>query len=206
MRAPRMNRRLLLLALPTLGACSVLPERPYVETRRFPLDPRRGAGAPARRGRGRVLLVRLMRAAPGQDVRGLRSLREDGTVSVDFYAEWSAPPVELAEEAMRRWLSASGLFSGVVASGSRVSPDLTLESELTALHADLAKGEAVAGLSIVLLRESGSEPQLLTQLAIRGTAPLPAQRPLGPERLAEAMNEAMASALGALEQGLARYA
>lgn len=200
-----MNRRLLLLALPLLGACSVIPERPYVETKRFPLDPRRD-GPPSRRGRGRVLQVRLMRAAPGQDTRGLRTLREDGTVSVDFYAEWTAPPVELAEEAMRRWLSASGLFNGVVATGSRVSPDLVLESELTALHADLGRGEAVAGLSVVLLRETGGEAQLLTQLAIRGTAPLPPQRPLPPEALAESMKEAMASALGALEQGLARYA
>lgn len=210
MRALRMNRRLLLLALPALaslplGACSVIPDRPYVETRRFPLDPRRD-GPPARRGRGRVLQVRLMRAAPGQDTRGLRTLREDGTISVDFYAEWSAPPVELAEEAMRRWLSASGLFSGVVATGSRVSPDLVLESELTALHADLAKGEAVAGLSVVLLRETGGDAQLLTQLAIRGTAPLPPQRPLPPELAAESMNEALASALGVLERGLARYA
>lgn len=199
-----MNRRLL-LALPLLGACSVIPNRPYVETRRFPLDPRRDA-PPARRGRGRVLQVRLMRAAPGQDVRGLRTLREDGTISVDFYAEWSAPPVELAEEALRRWLSASGLFNGVVATGSRVSPDLVLETELTALHADLGAGEAVAGLSVVLLRETGGDARLLTQLAIRGTAPLPPQRPLTPEMAAESMNEALGSALGALEKGLARYA
>ncbi|MFB9970784.1 ABC-type transport auxiliary lipoprotein family protein [Pseudoroseomonas cervicalis] len=202
---PRLPRRSLLALAPLgLAACSVLPDRPYVEVRRFPLAPPRpgpGAGGPARR----VLLVRLMRAAPGQEARGLRSLREDGTEQVDYYAEWSAPPAELAEEAMRRWLSASGLFSAVVAPGSRAAADLTLETELTALLADLGRGEARAGLSAVLLRE-GSETRVLTQLAVTGTAPLPAARPLRPEALAAAMNEAFAAALGALERGIAAAA
>lgn len=201
-----MNRRhLLLLALPALAACSVLPNRPYVETLRFPLDPVR-PGGPAAPRRRRVLLVRLMRAAPGQDVRGLRSLREDGTESVDFYAEWSAPPVELAEEAMRRWLARSGLFAAVLAPGSRLRADLVLESELTTLIADLGAGEARAGLSGVLSQEGGNTPRLLAQISARGRAPLPAGRPLPPEALAQAMTMAMADALAQLERRLARYA
>ncbi len=52
-----MTRRLMLIAPFALAACSVLPDRPYVETRRFPLEPRRDA--PPRTGRGRrTLLVR----------------------------------------------------------------------------------------------------------------------------------------------------
>ncbi|WBV44059.1 ABC-type transport auxiliary lipoprotein family protein [Pseudoroseomonas cervicalis] len=201
----RTTRRALLVLAPLgLAACSVLPDRPYVEVRRFPLAP---PPPPATGGRGRrVLLLRLMRAAPGQEARGLRSLREDGTEQVDYYAEWSAPPAELAEEAMRRWLAGSGLFSAVVAPGSRAAADLTLETELTALLADLGRGEARAGLSAVLLREGGEGSQVLTQLAVTGTAPLPAARPLRPEALAAAMNEAFAAALGALERGIARYA
>ena len=60
-----MNRRdlVLLLALP---ACSVLPDRPYIETQRFPLEPRRPVGQPRRSGRETVL-VREMRAGPGLD-------------------------------------------------------------------------------------------------------------------------------------------
>lgn len=200
-----MNRRLLLLALPSLAACSVLPEHPYVETLRFPLNPRR-AGAPARGGKRRVLLVRLMRAAPGQDSRGLRSLREDGTESVDYYAEWTAPPVELAEEALRRWMTDSSLFNAVIAPGSRVRADLVLESELTALHADLGRGVAVAGISAVLSREAGDRTELLTQLSVRGTAPLPGERPLPAEARASAMTAALADALMRLERGMARFA
>ncbi|WP_419896299.1 hypothetical protein [Roseomonas sp. USHLN139] len=202
-----MNRRFALLALPALAACSVLPDRPYVEVRRFPLVPGRDPAAPMppRSGRRRVLLVRLMRAAPGQDSRGLRSLRADGTESLDYYAEWSAPPAELAEEALRRWLSAGGLFGAVVAPGTRARADLVLETELTALLADLGSGQARAGLSAVLLREGEGGPTLVTQLAVTGTAPIP-PGPRGPEVLAAAMTDAFAAALGALERGLAPFA
>ncbi|HWX46793.1 MAG TPA: hypothetical protein VNZ61_01900 [Roseomonas sp.] len=200
-----MRRRLMLLALPMLAACSVLPEYPYVEVKRFPLAPRREA-PPARGGRRRVLLVRLMRSAPSLDTRGLRSLRPDGTESVDFYAEWSAPPAELAEEALRRWLTDTGLFSAVIVPGSRAQADLVLETELTALYADLGRGEARVGLSGVLMRETGSDSRILAQLSLTGTAPLPPERPLPPEAAAAAMNAAFADALGQLEQRLARYA
>ncbi|MXP65671.1 hypothetical protein E0493_20175 [Roseomonas sp. M0104] len=200
-----MRRRLLLLTLPTLAACSVLPEYPYVEVKRFPLAPRREA-PPARGGHKRVLLVRLMRASPALDTRGLRSLRPDGTEAVDFYAEWTAPPAELAEEALRRWLTASGLFAAVVTPGSRAQADLILESELTALLADLGRGEARAGLSAVVLRESGDNSRILAQLSITGTAPLPPERPLPPEAVAAGINAAFAAALRQLESQLARFA
>jgi len=200
-----MQRRLLLLFLPVVAACSVLPERPYVETQRFPLAPRRTAPPASRRGR-KVLLIRLMRAAPGQESRGLRSLRADGTEGVDFYAEWIAPPAELAEEALRRWFSESGLFSAVVAPGTRARADLVLETELTALHADLGRHEAVAGISAVLLQDGGLAPKLLTQLSVTGTAPLPPGENLPAETLALAMNAALADALSKLEQGIAPFA
>lgn len=206
-----MKRRGLLLVLPILplAACgSVLPDRPYVETKRFPLLAPRPASAPRRAAGNRVLLVRLLRAAPGLETRGLRSIRPDGTENVDFYAEWTAPPAEVAEEALRRWLSASGLFGGVVAPGSRASNDYVLECELTALVADPPKREARAGLSAILLREAGGENRLLTQLAVTGTAPLPAPAADGtlpPETLAAGMNAAFAAALGALENGIAGY-
>jgi ABC-type uncharacterized transport system auxiliary subunit len=198
-----MKRRALLLAFPLAACGSVLPDRPYVEVKRFPLRAARPQGAP---GRGRrVLEVRLMRAAPGMEARGLRALRADGTESVDYYAEWSAPPAELAEEALRRWLSASGLFSGVVAPGSRARADFILECELTGLVADLGRREARAGLSAVLLRDRDGETQVLTQLAVTGTAPLPAPAADGTlpaEAQAAGMNEAFTAALGALERGM----
>ncbi|MBO1073169.1 ABC-type transport auxiliary lipoprotein family protein [Roseomonas marmotae] len=205
-----MKRRALLLALPmtvALAACGSVLERPYVEVQRFPLDARRPG---ARRGPGRrVLLLRLMRAGPGMETRGLRSVRPDGTENVDFYAEWVAPPAELAEEALRRWLSASGLFSAVVAPGSRARADYILECELTTLVADIPKRQARAGLSAVLIRDRDGDTQVLRQFAVTGTAPLPAPSADGTlpaEVQAAGMNEALAAALGSLENRIAQFA
>jgi cholesterol transport system auxiliary component len=208
-----VNRRHLLgtgllgLAAAGLGACSVLPERPYVETRRFPLVARRSA-APRGPG-GKVLLVRLMRAAPGLDQRGLRSIRADGTESVDFYNEWTAPPAELAEELVRRWFLDSGLFAGVVAPGTRARADLVLEAELSQLVADLRQNEARAAISGIVLQEGGSEAgRVLGQFAPAGRAPLPAagKEPPAPAVLATAMGNALAVALTGLEDSVARFA
>ncbi|HEY4251281.1 MAG TPA: ABC-type transport auxiliary lipoprotein family protein [Roseomonas sp.] len=191
-------RRSLLAALVALPACSVLPDRPNVEARRYPLAPARPAGTARRQGR-KVLLVRVMRSAPGLDARNLRTLRADGTVNADFYNEWTAPPAELAEDAIRRWLGASGLFSAVVVPGSRAQPDLVLESELTALIAEPAARRARAGLSGVLL--SGSD-RVLGQFTIEGTAPLAGDTP---DAVAAAMVAALAAALAELEIKVAAF-
>src|SRR5919107_3429083 len=112
------SRRFFPLPLLALGACSVLPNRPYQEVQRYALAPERpGREPPARRGP--VLLLRSVRAAPGMDNRGLRTLGAGGQVDTAFYDEWAAPPVELVEEAMRQWLASSGLFAAVVSPGSR---------------------------------------------------------------------------------------
>lgn len=201
------RRDLLAAALGGLAAlpgCSAVQTR-FVEPLRFALAPVRTG--PQRTGFGRrSLLLRTARAAPGLEGRLLRSVRADGTEAVEYYAEWTAPPAEAAEEAARRWLVASGLFSAVLAPGTRAAPDLTLEMELSALHADLGRGEARAALSAVLLRESTLGATVLAQAVQLGTAPLPPERPLGPDAQARATVEALGKALGGLEAMLARHA
>ncbi|MES2712931.1 MAG: hypothetical protein V4653_15220, partial [Pseudomonadota bacterium] len=129
-----IRRSLILLPLlPLVAACSVLPDRPAVDQRRFPLDPQRPAGS--RRGPGRrTLLIRLMRWAPGLDARGLRSLTPQGNETTDYYNEWTAPPSDLAEAALRRWLTEARLFSALLTPGTRATADLILEAELNQLR------------------------------------------------------------------------
>ena len=191
------------LILPLLAAaCSVLPDRPYVETRRFPLAPRR-EGPPPRAGR-KVLMVRVMRAGPGMDVRGLRTLRPDGTQTVDFHAEWIAPPAEAAEDALRQWLIASRMFSAVVSQGTRAHADLVLETELTALQAEPQRGIARASLSALVLADAPQGgTRVLAQLPIEGTAPFAGG---GSEAVASACQAALGAALAQLETALARFA
>lgn len=197
-----MKRRALLLGS-LLPACSVLPDRPYLDIPRFPLAPRRDP-SPPRRGNRRVLLLRTMRAAPGLDQRALREVRPDGTEGTDFYAEWTALPADAAEEALRRWLAASGLFAAVVAPGTRARVELSLEAELVALIADRRQGVARCEIAGVLVREEDAGGRVLAQFLAEGRAPLPAEASAA--QRAEAMNQALGGALASLERALARYA
>ncbi len=196
-------RRPLLLALPLLLAgCSVLPDRPYREVRRFALAAERPAALPPIPGRP-ALLLRGVRAAPGMDQRGLRSVGADGQVTQDFWAEWAAPPAELVEEALRRWLAASGRFGAITAPGSRLRAGLVLEAELLRLQAEPAAGRARASLAGLLLQEapeSGAPTRILGQIQAEGSAPLPPGA--DPARAAAAMGAALGQALAALETEL----
>ncbi len=194
-------RRAGLLGLLALPGCSLLPDRPFIETRRFPLNPTRPADAPPRRQGRDAVLVRDMRAGPGLDARGLRSIRPDGTLAAAPYAEWAAPPAEAAEAAMREWLRASGLFAGVALPGSRISAPLVLESELVALEQDSPRS-ARAAISALLVQETGlAGVRLRGQFVARGTAALQGE---GHGASAQAMGEALGAALAALEAELAR--
>jgi len=199
---PAPSRRAVLLALPLLGACSVLPDRPFVPTRRHALSPQRPAGLPPSPATGQVLLLRSLRAAPGQEVRGLRRIRADGTLDVAFYEEWLAPPGELAEAALRQWLIAGGGFTAVAAPGTRLATPLILEAELTALEALPSAGVARAGLAALLLRESGglAEARVLAQRSFTATAPLARSSEEGAGiAQAAAMNQALGEVFAALE-------
>ncbi|WP_165838999.1 ABC-type transport auxiliary lipoprotein family protein [Roseicella frigidaeris] len=200
-----MRRRGLLLLAAALPGCSVLPNRPYREVERFVLAPERPPGPPPPRS-GQVLLLRTMRAAPGLEQRGLRILGARGEVTLQFWSEWTAPPVDLTEEALRRWLLASGRFRAVTAPGSRLRADLILEAELTRLQAEPAEGVARAGLSGLLLDNGSAENRVLGQFPVEGTAPLPGgaqpEDRLAPADAAAAMSAALGMALGRLERAL----
>ena len=166
-----------LLALPALAACSVLPERPYAQRQDWPLQVPRPAAMPAApRPAGGVLLLRGVAAAPGLDSRGLHRLRADGSMAVDYYDQWLVAPADGVEDSLRAWLAASGLFSSVVAPGSRLPSDQVLEVELTALWTepgpDGKVGAARARLAWRLLQQDAAGTRLRTQGIAEATAPL----------------------------------
>ncbi|WP_426956387.1 hypothetical protein [Muricoccus radiodurans] len=199
-----MRRRGLLL-LPLVAGCGVINQS-YVEPRRYPLSPSRPDGPPRRAGR-KTLLMRLTRGAPGVDGKLLRSVRADGTEATEYYAEWTAPPAEAAEEALRRWLIASRLFAAVLAPGTRGATDLQLETELTALHVDLGRGVARAAMSAVLLTETSQfGTRAVAQYTEAATMPVPPDRPLSPDAQAAGMVAALGAVLARLESDLASHA
>jgi ABC-type uncharacterized transport system auxiliary subunit len=166
-----MRRRAILTAFLALAGCG-LSERPHVDKRIWPLAVRRPVAAPPAT-RGRVLLVRAVRAAPGLEARGVQWLQPDGSMHVDFYEEWAVPPADAVDTDLRQWLAESGVFRAVLAPGSRLSPDLIAEPELLAFWADLPAGQARCALSVVLLdQRPGSATGVLMQRTFSAAVPL----------------------------------
>lgn len=199
-----MRRRALLASCAALfaGACSVLPDRPYAERTDWPLHVPPPAPLPARR-RGRVLLVRTVTAGPGLDARGLMELLPDGAMRTDYYERWLVPPAQGVEDSLRAWLAGSGLFAAVLGPGSRAQADLVLETELTALWVDQARGQGVATLGYVLIDQRGAAPVVRMQRVAHGTAKLAGT---DARARAAAMTQALAAAFADLTHAIARDA
>jgi ABC-type uncharacterized transport system auxiliary subunit len=90
-------------------------------------------------------------------------LLRDGSVHVDFYEQWAVPPAQAVEDDARQWLAGAGLFSAVVAPGSRLDADYILEGELTAFIADPNTGVARLAVNLVLLDEHPTPIKVLLQ-------------------------------------------
>lgn len=189
----RVGRRALWQAALGLGGCSVLPSRPYLPQRSWPLAARRSPELPAPVG-GRVLLVRGLGAAPGLESRGLQTLEPDGSVQLGYYEQWSVAPADAVGEALRLWLADSGIYAAVVAPGSRLAADLVLEGELQALVAEPARRSFHIALAWVLL---GRDRRLLLQRRTALSVPLASD---DAPAIAAAGQVALARLLGGLEQ------
>ena len=198
-----MMRRRMMLAAPAvlsgamLAGCG-LSERPYEERRQWPIAVRRPQALTARRG-APVLLLRTLRAGPGLEQRGLQSLQADGSMKVSFYEEWLVPPAQGVEEALRRWLADSGLYSAVTAPGSRIETDLVMEGELTALWTVPATRQGHATLGVAVARERGASSQVVLQRAVSAEAPMAGD---GAREAVAAQTDALAEVFTRIESGL----
>lgn len=194
-----MIRRSLLGGALAFAGCSVMPPAPYVEKHDWPLTAARPATLPSPPS-GPVLLVRTLRAAPGLDARGLRTIRPDGSTTVDFYEQWSAPPPLAVEDALRRWLAGSGAFAAVLAPGSRLSADLVLEGELTALWFDQRRDLVQVAIAILLLAPKAAQRRILLQRSFTAEVkPVSA----GAAAIVAATRQALANVFSAIESALA---
>jgi cholesterol transport system auxiliary component len=192
-----MRRRAALLGGLALAGCG-LSERPYTERRQWPLIVQRDPVLPPR-PRGRVLQVRSLRAGPALSARGLQTLHTDGSIEIAYYEEWSVAPAEAVEEALRRWLAASGLFAAVIGAGSRLTPDYVLEGTLDALWADERERAAVATLGLALLDQRRDPVRVAAQFNATGRAPLAGT---DAPALAAALRSALADAFAQAERAI----
>jgi ABC-type uncharacterized transport system auxiliary subunit len=186
-----------LAAALALAGCG-LDTRPYVERRDWPLLARRPQALPPRPG-GPVLLVRGFAAGPGMEARGLQSVQPDGSIRTEFYEQWSVLPAQAVEEAVRGWLADAGLFSAVLAPGSRLTADLVLEGELDALWTVPAEHLARATAGVTLVADAVAGTRLLLQQRVVGEAPLAGATP--PDA-AGAMTAAVSVLCGRIEAAI----
>ena len=194
-----MRRRSLLGGAAALAGCSVLPQQPTLQRRDWPLDVRRGKTLPPR-ARGRVLLVRSVRAAPELEARGLQWLQRDGSLHVDFYEQWAVPPAQAVEDDLRQWLADAGLFKAVLAPGSRLNADLVLEGELDVFSVDLSAGVARTALALVLLDQRAGGTKVLLQRTESAEAKLGGT---DPPAMVDALKASLVAVLGKSEQAIA---
>ncbi len=201
-----LNCRLLLAAPLGLASCgSLLPAQKYIPRTIWPLQPPPPAATDAA-GKGPVLLVRTITAAPGLEARGLQSLAADGSLNVDYYNLWAVPPAEALTQNLIAWAQSSGLFSAVVTPGTRLTPGLIIEGELTQLLVDLPANTARAQMSLLVIKSSGSIggfAQPLAQVSLTANEPLQGS---GPAAQAAAQTKAVAGLLSQAVAQLARFA
>jgi ABC-type uncharacterized transport system auxiliary subunit len=122
-------------------------------------------------------------------------------VATEFYEEWSVPPAQGVEEAMRGWLSASGVFAAVLAPGSRAAPDFVIEGDLGALWTEASAGVAHAAMGVTLIAMQNEQPRVVMQRRYRETAAFSGAAPAG---AVQAMLAAVALVLARIEGDVRR--
>lgn len=191
-----MRRRFLLLSAPlSLAGCgSLLPAQKYIPRTSWPLQPQPPSYTPAR-ANGPVLLVRAISPAPGLEQRGLQCLTQSGSLKTDYYNLWAVPPAEALTQGLINWAQASGHFSAVITPGSRLTPDLIIEGELSELLVDLATNQARAQMTLLIIKPAlnvAGFAQPLMQAQLTATALVQGSTP-GAQ--AAAQSEAVANLL-----------
>ena len=127
-------------------------------------------------------------------------LLPDGSVHVDFYEQWAVPPAQAVENDLRQWLTDAGLFSAVVATGSRLNADFVLEGELDTFVADLNAATGRAALALVLLDQRRGSTKVLLQRTESADVRLAAKEP---PAIADAMKAAIVEVLRRTEADVA---
>ncbi|MGE4480529.1 ABC-type transport auxiliary lipoprotein family protein [Acidocella sp.] len=199
-------RRFILAAPLGLVACSsLLPRQKYVPRTIWPLQPP-PSGNGATMSTGPVLLVRGITAGPGLERRGLQSLLTGGDLKIDYYNLWAVPPADAVTQGLVSWAQASGLFSAVVTPGTRLTPGLIVEGELTELLTDIPARQARAAMSLLVIKPAGNLGGFAQPL---GQVKLTAAQPVhgtGAAAQAAAQTQAVASLLAQAMARLAGYA
>jgi ABC-type uncharacterized transport system auxiliary subunit len=134
--------------------------------------------------------------------RGLVYRLGEFKYETDAYRQFLIAPGTMITERTRAWLADSGLFARVLAVGSRVAPDYTLEASVTALYGDFSDESAPAAVMEIrffLLENTDSAETVAFAQTYRAVTPV---RDRTAEIFVEALNRSLADILARLEADL----
>lgn len=131
-------------------------------------------------GEPATLAVRGFRTAAGFEGRRLVYSSGPSRFEADYYNAFFVPVPALLSQITSAWLRDSGLFAGVVESGSLLDTDYVLEASVRSCHGDYrdpADCRAVVAIQTFLLRNDDTGAVLLRQadydvrVAVEGRSP-----------------------------------
>jgi ABC-type uncharacterized transport system auxiliary subunit len=129
------------------ASCASL-KQPYPDKTYFAIDPGAPAGPISVPTTSQaiasypVILVRRLSVASPYDEPLFVYKTGTNKFEKDYYNAFIAEPASLLTDDLLKWLSAEKSIGSVVAGGSSARHDLTLESNITSLYADLEKKNA----------------------------------------------------------------
>jgi len=161
---------------------------------------REGPKPPDRKAR-RVSFINFRISSKFED-RSLVYRLSDVKYETDFYNEFLALPSYLVTEETRKWLEGSGLFAGVVATGSRAETQYALEGNITALYGDFSdksRPRAVMAIQFFLLDTSHANVRHVFHKNYKAVSPIPSNNAA---ELIKGMNACLTAILREFEADL----
>jgi ABC-type uncharacterized transport system, auxiliary component len=149
-----------------------------------------------------VLSVRRLTVSDLYNTREIIYQMADGRMESDFYNLYFITPGSMLSSELRKWLTASGRFSHVIAPGSMVVPTLTLEGVVNTFYGDYSGGQAsaVVDMQFFLIDESTPDNDVL--FSKNYTQRVPLSQP-DPQQLVTALTQGVQAIFTQLESDLA---
>ena len=120
------------------------------------------AGRPATNACDSVVALNRVSISPTFQSRSFTYRTGENSYEQDPYAGFLIPPERALAESIRASMRASGVFGGVVESGSRIAPTVIVEASINELYADFRQASrpvGTMGIHIICYDLQDSEPR-----------------------------------------------
>lgn len=149
-----------------------------------------------------AVLIRTLNVSPPYENKGFVYLKGEHMYVSDFYNEFFIEPGPMLTEAVRKWLSGSGIFANVTSIPGEIVPDYILEGTVTSLYGDYSQENqyyAVIGIQFFLTSEATAASEIVFQKHYQRKIPFNINTP---QALVNAWNTGLKEILTEFEKNL----